>query len=212
MQVILTENVDKLGAVGDVCNVAPGYGRNFLLPRRMAILATQGALRQIGDLKRSENRRQDKIRGEMQSFAKKIGALKLPFVAKVGETGRLYGAITAANIAEALEAALGESIDRRKINLDEPIKTLGEHVVTLHLMPGVDANIHVDVSAEEGAHPQPHRAEARGEDGADVVGEGNVAGDVAAEAVAAHDSDDPSESEGADQAEPSHPSSADNED
>jgi large subunit ribosomal protein L9 len=149
MRVILTHNVVKLGEVGDVCNVAPGYGRNYLIPQGLAIRATPGAIKQIDDLKRTEQRRQDKVRAEMTDFSKRIGNLHLSFTAKVGETGRLYGSITAANIADEVEAELGEPVDRRKIVLDESIRTLGSHIVPIHLMPGVDAEVHLDVVAHE---------------------------------------------------------------
>jgi large subunit ribosomal protein L9 len=186
MRVILTQNVPKLGQVGDVCDVAPGYGRNYLLPQRMAILSTKGGLRQVVDFKRTESRRQDKVRAEMNDFAGRIARTRLVFTAKVGDTGRLFGSITAADIAEALAERLGEPIDRRKIILDESIRTLGEHVVPLHLMPGVDAHITVQVDAEEPEHP-PAVAE--------------VAADVAAEAepesIAEPDSESPEPEPGA---------------
>jgi large subunit ribosomal protein L9 len=153
MRVILTSNVPKLGQVGDVCTVKPGYGRNFLLPQRLAVLATPGALRQVDDLKRTESKRQEKVRGEMTGLANRIGRERLTFTAKVGETGRLYGSITASDIADALAERIGESVDRRKIILDESIRTLGEHVVPIHLMPGVDAHVTVVVEAEEGTLP-----------------------------------------------------------
>jgi large subunit ribosomal protein L9 len=135
--------------VGDVCEVAPGYGRNFLLPQGLAILATAGALKQVEDLKRIEHRRQDRIRYDMERLAQRIGALDLSFTAHVGETGRLYGSITATDIAEAIEAEMGEEVDRRKILLDESIRTLGEHEVPIHLMPGVDAQVSVTVVASD---------------------------------------------------------------
>lgn len=145
MRVILTQSVPKLGEAGEVCNVANGYGRNYLLPQRLAILATTGALRQVDDLKRTESRRLDGMRSTVQLLADRITATSLSFTAKVGETGRLYGAITSSDIAEQLESRINESVDRRKILLDEPIKTLGDHDVTIHLMPGVDAVVKVKV-------------------------------------------------------------------
>jgi large subunit ribosomal protein L9 len=151
MRVILTSNVPKLGHVGDVCTVKAGYGRNYLLPQGMAVLATPGAMKQVDDLKRTESKRQDKVRGEMTALAARMGRERLTFTAKVGETGRLYGSITASDIAEALSARIGEDVDRRKIILDESIRTLGEHVVPIHLMPGVDAHVTVSVEAEEGS-------------------------------------------------------------
>ena len=149
MKVILTQNVPKLGEVGDLCTVKSGYGRNYLVPQGLAILATDGALRRVDDLKRAEQRRQDKLRGEMQGVAERIAGIPLEFTAKVGETGRLYGSVTAANIADALAEQLGEPVDRRKIVLDETIRTLGDHQVPIHLMPGVDANISVTVVADD---------------------------------------------------------------
>jgi large subunit ribosomal protein L9 len=149
MKVILTQNVPKLGAVGDVCQVAPGFGRNYLVPQGMAIVATPGALKQIDDLKRTEQRRQARLRSEGEQFADRINALHLTFTARVGETGRLYGSITASDIAEAIEAQLGEPVDRHKILLDESIRTLGEHEVAIHLMPGVDARAKLVVVAAE---------------------------------------------------------------
>jgi len=148
MKVILTSNVPKLGVVGDVCEVAPGYGRNFLLPQRLALPASGGSMKQIEDLKRTEKRRQDRVRAETESLAKRIEALELSFTAKVGETGRLYGSITASDIAEAIEAQIGAPVDRRKIVLDETLRTLGDHEVPLHLMPGVTATVHVHVEAD----------------------------------------------------------------
>jgi large subunit ribosomal protein L9 len=165
MRVILTRNVPKLGEVGDVCTVAPGYGRNYLIPQGLAVLATPGAVKQIDDLKRTEQRRQDKVRAEMSDLAQRIGNLHLSFTAKVGETGRLYGSITAANIAEAVEAEIGEPIDRRKIVLDESIRTLGPHTVSIHLMPGVDAEVHLEVVADEELMPDIGLTEELDEDG-----------------------------------------------
>lgn len=150
MHVILTHNVPKLGNVGDVCNVAPGYGRNYLMPQGLAILASPGARKQIDGLKRAEQRRQDQLRATMTDFGKRIARLHLEFKARVGETGRLYGSITSSDIAEAIQAELGEEMDRRKIMLDESIRTLGEHEVPIHLMPGVNTKVTVSVVPEEG--------------------------------------------------------------
>lgn len=148
MHVILKTDVPKLGQVGELCKVADGFGRNYLLPQGLAILATPGALKQIDDLKRAETRRKDRVRAEMNDLAAAIGRQSVSFKAKVGETGRLYGSITATDIAEALEAQLGSPVDRRKIVLDDTIRTLGEHDVPIHLMQGVDAVIKVVVEAD----------------------------------------------------------------
>lgn len=148
MKVILTNNVPKLGEVGEICRVSDGYGRNFLIPQGLAILATDGGRKRIDDLKRSEVRRQDRVRFEMEALAKRIEALRLSFTAKVGETGRLYGSITSSDIAAAIEAEIDTPIDRRKIALDDTIRTLGEQSVPIHLMPGVTAVVKLDVVAD----------------------------------------------------------------
>ena len=170
MRVILTQDVPKLGNVGDVCTVKPGYGRNYLLPQQLAILATTGGLRQVGDLKRAEKRRQDKVRHEMMGFAERIAAHPVEFRVKVGQTGRLYGSVTASDIAEALEAKLGESIDRRKIHLDESLRTLGQHTVGIHLMQGVNGQITVHLLPDGELVPDAPAEEAEGAP-ADEAGE-----------------------------------------
>ena len=148
MQVILKTDVPKLGQVGDLCKVAGGFGRNYLLPQGLASLATPGALKRIDDRKRAETRRKDRVRAEMNDLAAAIGRQSVSFKAKVGETGRLYGSITATDIAEALEAQLGSPVDRRKIVLDDTIRTLGDHNVPIHLMQGINAMIKVTVEAD----------------------------------------------------------------
>jgi len=148
VKVILTQNVEKLGKVGDICQVADGFGRNYLMPHGLAILATQGASRQIDDLKRTEDKRQVRVRSEMDALSTRIAALPLVFKARVGETGRLYGSITSSDIAAAIEEALGVPIDRRKVELDETIRSLGLHAVPVHLLQGVTATANVTVEAD----------------------------------------------------------------
>lgn len=148
MKVILTQNVAKLGKVGDVCTVADGFGRNYLMPQGLAILATSGAAKQIDDIKRTEDKRLTRVRAEMDALAGRIAAVPLTFKARVGETGRLYGSITSSDIAAALEEALGVPIDRRKVELDETIRSLGAHAVPIHLLQGVTATANVTVEAD----------------------------------------------------------------
>jgi large subunit ribosomal protein L9 len=194
MRVILTQIFPNLGEVGDVCFVSSGYGRNYLLPQGMAVAATSGALRQVEDLKRTEARRLESQRGSVEMMAARIEKVPLTFTAKVGETGRLYGAITSSDIAERLEEALGEPIDRRKIVLDEPIKSLGLHEVALHLMAGVNATVHVNVVADEelmediGLTSESQMDEEPAAGGAeDLATDGEAAEDLATTAEAAED-------------------------
>jgi len=148
VKVILTQNVAKLGNVGDICNVADGFGRNYLMPQGLAILATESAAKQIDDLRRTDAKRQARIQLEMEALAKQIQGLPLLFKARVGETGRLYGSITSSDIAAAIEEALGVAVDRRKIELDETIRSLGAHAVPVHLHHGVTATANVTVEAD----------------------------------------------------------------
>lgn len=149
MEVILTENLPKLGEVGDVCDVADGYARNYLLPQGFAMVATPGALKQVDNLKRQERRRRERVRGDAAALAETLEELVLTFAAKVGETGRLYGSITNGDIAERVEEVAGQEIDRRKIILDNPLRELGRFEVPVRLLPDLTAQLTVVVEPEE---------------------------------------------------------------
>ena len=149
MKVILTENLPKLGEVGDVCEVADGYARNYLLPQRIAVVATEGALKQVNNLKRQEARRRDHVRGDAVAQREMLEGLSLAFTAKVGETGRLYGSITSSDIAERIEEVTGQEVDRRKILLDNPLRQIGAFEVPIRLLPEVTAQLKVVVEPEE---------------------------------------------------------------
>jgi large subunit ribosomal protein L9 len=148
MEVILREDVDKLGARGSVVKVADGYARNFLLPKRLAVAAT-GANRKIVEQEREAHlRREAKAKTDAEDLAKLMAGVKLPFRQKVGENNQLFGSVTAKDIADALEAQRFH-IERRKIQLDEPIRTLGEHKVTLRLHRDVSTEIDVVIEPEQ---------------------------------------------------------------
>jgi large subunit ribosomal protein L9 len=149
MEVLLLKNVDGLGEAGEIKRVASGYGRNFLIPRGLAVMATSVAIKQAQQGRDLELRRQNKEMQEAQVLAQALDGKRVTFQARAGETDRLYGSITKANIAEALEAMLGHEVDRRKIDLDESIKELGTHAVTIRLAPGAEAKVTVVVEREE---------------------------------------------------------------
>lgn len=149
MEVLLLRDVDGLGEAGEVKRVADGYGRNFLIPRGLAVMASPGAIKQAQQAHQVALRRENKELQEAQSLAQALDGLSVTFQARAGDTDRLYGSITKANIAEALEAMLGQEVDRRKIELDESIKDLGTHAVTIRLAPGAEAKITVVVEREE---------------------------------------------------------------
>lgn len=148
MRVVLIQDVPNLGKVGDIKDVADGYGRNFLIPKGMAILATYGAVKNVEELRRAEAKKMAKRRQTAEGLATELNQLDLHFTARAGEEGRLYGSITNADIAEAIKAKTGHEIDRRRIELEEPIRHLGEHQVEIRLVPNVSAHIKVKVDAE----------------------------------------------------------------
>jgi large subunit ribosomal protein L9 len=148
MEVILREDVDKLGSRGSVVKVADGYARNFLLPKRLAVAAT-GANKKIVEQEREAHlRREAKAKTDAEDLAKIMANVKLTFRQKVGENNQLFGSVTAKDIADALEAQRFH-IERRKIQLDEPIRTLGDHRVTLRLHRDVSTDIDVVIEPEQ---------------------------------------------------------------
>ena len=148
MQVILKEDMKNLGKAGDIVNVKDGYARNYLLPRGIAIDATAKNMRALEHAKRVIIERAKKIANDAQSLAHKITEVTVNIKAKAGEEGRLFGSVTAIDIAEALKEK-GLDIDKRKIVLEEPIKRLGSHMVSIKLHPDVVAQLKVDVERED---------------------------------------------------------------
>ena len=147
IEVILREDVKSLGKAGALVRVKPGYARNFLLPRGLAYEASEGNKKRIAAEQKARETRQASERAEAQKVAAALGALKVTIAAKAGEGDRLFGSITAQDIADKL-AALGHPIDKRRIDLDHPIKTIGAHTVPLRLHSEVVAEIPVTVVAE----------------------------------------------------------------
>jgi large subunit ribosomal protein L9 len=148
MEVILREDIDKLGARGQVVKVASGYARNYLLPKRLAVTAT-GANKKIVEQERQAHLRNDaKLHSEAQDLAKLLTGVSVTIVQKAGENDQLFGSVTAKDVADAL-AAKNFTIDRRKIQLDDPIKQLGEFKVPVKVHKDVTAEVTVVVAKEE---------------------------------------------------------------
>ena len=147
MKIILQREVEKLGVPGDLVDVADGYARNYLVPRGMAIPASKGAVRHAETLRRAHDDRVAKARKEAEALAQRIAGSPLRVKAKAGEGGRLFGSVTAADLAEELERQTGEKIDRRMIHLEEPIRSVGVHEVSIHLHPEVNAAVSVEIEA-----------------------------------------------------------------
>ena len=147
MKLILTQEVSGLGAPGDVVEVKDGYGRNFLVPRGSAIRWTKGAEKEIASIKRARDVRDVRDLGHGQEVKKQLEALAVTVTAKAGAEGRLFGSVTVADIAEAVKAAGGPDIDRRRIELGSAVKTTGTHTVTVRVHPEVSATVTVTVVA-----------------------------------------------------------------
>lgn len=149
-KVILTQDVEHLGTAGTVQTVKEGFARNYLLPKGLAEIATAGAIKQVQERTEAVERRVRKQENEMRSLAERIAAATLQFTARVGEGGRLFGSITAADIAAQLTTVVGEEIDRRKVALDEPIRTIGNHRVVVRLVGRLAPEVAVVVVGENG--------------------------------------------------------------
>ena len=147
MEVILREDVDKLGRRGEVVKVAEGYGRNFLLPRGLALLVNEANKAMIAKERKSHEARMAKEKAEFQAVADRINGIRFVAPRKVGENDVLYGSVTSGDIADFLKGK-GVDLDKRKIQLEEPIKKLGEHEVQVKLHPEVAAKLKVLVTKE----------------------------------------------------------------
>jgi large subunit ribosomal protein L9 len=148
MKIILQKSVDRLGDPGDVAEVADGYARNYLIPRGLAIKAEKGTVRHAESLKRAHEARTKARKGEFEALASQLIQTPIVVTARAGEEGRLFGSVTAADLAGAVSARLGASIDRKDVHLTEPIRSVGTHEVTVHLFAEVDPVVTVDVQPE----------------------------------------------------------------
>ena len=151
MEIILKEEVESLGHRGDVVKVADGYGRNYLLPRKLAIQATDANKSVIEQMKQSAIRKSAKEKVEAETVAANLNIVVLSFERKAGGEGQLFGSVTSADIAQALEAQ-GFTVERRRIHLDEPLKIVGEYHVPVRLHREVTAHVQVNVKSDQ---PEP---------------------------------------------------------
>lgn len=148
MKVILTENIPNLGQIGDIVKVAPGYGRNYLLPKGLALEASSAKVRELEHHKRVLAQKKERVRQQMLSVAEKLNGTTLTFTRKVIEEDKLYGSVNAADIHKALQHQ-GFDVDKRFILLDQPIKQLGQCTVPIKVDADITAHITVVVSKEE---------------------------------------------------------------
>ena len=149
MKLILTQEVSGLGGAGEVVEVRDGYGRNFLVPRGLAIAWTRGGEKQVAQIRRGREVREIRDRGQAQELAGQLATLKVTLATRAGQGGRLFGSVTAADVVDAVKAAGGPALDRRRVELPAAhIKTVGTHTVSVRLHPEVVASVEIEVTPE----------------------------------------------------------------
>jgi len=162
MKVLLVKDVYKLGRAGDVKKVADGFGRNFLIPQGFAVLATEGAMKQVQKIKTQAEIRRATQNNELSGLAEQIKGVTLTFAAKAGDTGKLYGSITTQDIATALSEQVRFEVKRQQVDI-QPIRALGEftaHIrLTMDLVPEIKIHVHREGESAESAQPEPEKAE-----------------------------------------------------
>ena len=149
MKVILRSNVEGVGYTGDVVEVANGYAQNFLMPKGLAMRATDGAVSQAAAMKRSRDLQDLKQREVAEEAAQRLEAVSISIEARVGQDDQLYGSVTTSDIAEAVQAQTGIELDRRDMSLEEPIRQVGTHQVEMRLHPEVRAQLTIEVASVE---------------------------------------------------------------
>lgn len=145
MRVVLKREVPGLGRPGEVKDVADGYGQNYLLPRGLAVEATAGELKRVAQERASVQKKKDRAHAEAEELAARLGATTLSFTLKAGKDGKTFGSVTSKDIAEALKRDAGIELERTKIHLEDPIRTLGTHAVEIRLLTDVRAKLTVAV-------------------------------------------------------------------
>ncbi|QDY77803.1 50S ribosomal protein L9 [Streptomyces qinzhouensis] len=147
MKIILTQEVSGLGAAGDVVEVKDGYARNYLVPRGFAIRWTKGGEKDVAQIRRARKIHEIATIEQANEVKAKLEAVKVRLAVRSGDAGRLFGSVTPADIASAIKTAGGPEVDKRRVELGSPIKTLGSHQVSVRLHPEVDAKLGVEVIA-----------------------------------------------------------------
>ena len=159
MEVILREDVPNLGTTGDIVKVKPGFARNYLLPRGMAVVADRRSRAELEHQKRVADEKRERDQRHATVLAERVAAQRIVIAARAGEEGKLFGSVTNIDVERAL-LDLGFTIDRRRIRLEDPIKAVGEYVVPIQLMVGVVANVTVSVQPEGGSSTVEQAADA----------------------------------------------------
>lgn len=154
MKIVLRQDVPKVGEAGSVQTVSNGYARNYLIPQGLAVVATSGELKVAAHNQAVKDRKLARQEESLRSLSEKIDGQRLTFTAKAGEQGRLFGSITASDVATALAAQISEEIDRRRVVLEDPLRTIGEHTVTVHLVGRLRPQVTVVIEADKTDEPE----------------------------------------------------------
>lgn len=154
MKIVLRQDVPKVGEAGSIQTVSNGYARNYLIPQGLAVVATSGELKVAAHNQAVKDRKIVRQEESLRSLSEKIDGQRLTFTAKAGEQGRLYGSITASDVATSLAAQISEEIDRRRIVLEDPLRTIGEHTVTVHLVGRLRPQVTVVIEADRTDEPE----------------------------------------------------------
>lgn len=149
MKVVLRQDVPKLGEAGTVQDVSGGYARNFLVPQGLAVYASAGELKMAAHNLAVKERKITRQEDQLRSLSEKIDGQTLSFTARAGEGGRLFGSVTASDVAQQLAEKIGEEVDRRRVVLEEPLRTIGQHKVTVHLVGRLRPEVTVTIEAEK---------------------------------------------------------------
>jgi large subunit ribosomal protein L9 len=172
MKVLLVQDVEKLGQAGDIKDVARGFGRNYLLPKGFAVMATPGQMRQAEERLQARRRRQEAARRDAEALASRINGQTLRFVVRAGKLDQLYGSVTNLDIANRIHEQLDIEIDRRKIDLEDPIKRIGIYPVKVRLGEGLEPVLNVVVEGEGGEGGEATTEGESGEGSVAAVAEG----------------------------------------
>jgi large subunit ribosomal protein L9 len=182
MKVILLQDVPNVGESGSIQNVSDGFARNYLIPQGLAEMGTPGRIKQAEQRIHAQQRKIEKQEAEMQDLSDRIDGLRVEIEARVGKQGRLYGSITAPEIASAVSSALGEEIDRRRVELSDPIRSAGEHSVAIHLVGRLRPSVTVavkpsaDSAAEEEEAEEPEETDTGSTESEEAVEQESTAG------------------------------------
>jgi large subunit ribosomal protein L9 len=158
MKIVLRQDVPKVGEAGTIQTVSNGYARNYLIPQGFAVVATDGEIKMAQHNMAVKDRKVARQEELLKSLADKIQGQRLSFTARAGDQGRLFGSVTASDVATALAAVINEEVDRRRVVLDEPLRQVGEHVVTVHLVGKLRPQITVVIEAEDTGEEVPAEA------------------------------------------------------